>query len=116
MCSLFRAITNSIYTGLLLFSLSQQWLIPDSKYTMKIELALVAFVWFVANSVSQFFWIVNTNYFKKTHSNPYEPGVRTNYYSLDTLHLVDFYCISVRSLLCITITSLKNIWESFSID
>lgn len=87
-------------------------MISDDKYTFKVEITSVAIIWFVCNTLALFPWVINTTFFKTDE----DPSANDGYYSMSGLRSIDFFCVSVRSILSILITAVPNLWESYTID
>ena len=67
------------------------------------ELLLVTIVWGLCNTLINYAWIIDLTVT--------DPNVQL---SLNQLRWVDFVMLSMRSLFCILLTSVKPIWDSFS--
>ena len=92
---------------LLCWAMHAQWYI-EREYNIFFEIFLVSCNWFFCNSLSNYIWIFDQDIFGFFIHGETLP--------LNTLRWIDFACLTLRSLGCILITSLYNIWASFSLD
>jgi hypothetical protein len=86
---------------LLCWALNAQWQI-ESEYNLFMELLLVTCVWGGCNTLINFSWIIDLNVI--------HPSLKL---SLNELRWVDFFFLTIRSLFCLLITSIKPIIDSY---
>ena len=86
---------------LLCCALNAQWQI-ESEYNLFLELLLVTIVWGSCNTLINYIWIID-----RSLQDP------DTYLSMNQLRWVDFIMLSIRSLFCILLTSIKPIYDSY---
>ena len=86
---------------LLCWALNAQWQI-ESEFNMFVELLLVTVVWAICNTLINYAWIEDTHLINGSQK-----------LSLNQLRWYDFAFLSIRSLVCILITSIKPIFDTY---
>lgn len=92
---------------LLFKAIEAQWTI-DAEYNIFYEILCVTIVWFVTTSIKNYAWAID--------KENLDTGVTFMKLSLVDLRQLDFALATTRSLLCICITTIKNIYDSFTAD
>ena len=93
---------------LILYALSVQWQI-ETEFNISRELVLIALVWIILSQLLTGLQTVNNNPFPRDSQSTEE-----NHMSLNEQRWFTFVIFSLRSILCIFITSLDNIVQSFN--
>ena len=89
---------------LLLVALHTQWNV-ESDYSIFKEILCITVAWMFCNSAINFVWILNGTII-----------TNGNFLTISSLRWFNFTFILIRSLSCILLSTVKNVWDTFHMD
>ena len=89
---------------LLLLSLYFQWSV-ETEYMIFNELLMITITWIICNTAINFVWILNGSLL-----------TQGKFLTISQLRWFNFSFIALRSTVCILISTVKNVYDTFVID